>query len=62
MDGLPWGGGELATPTEQAAAWLLNSLAPRGADTGSSPGDQLLTAGALVLVAVGGAGSVLVRR
>eukprot|EP00969_Alexandrium_andersonii_P013416 585943-Alexandrium_andersonii.AAC.1 len=62
MDGLPWGGCELSTPADQAAAWLLSSLAPRGANTGSAPGDQLLTAGALVLVAVGAAGSVLVRR
>eukprot|EP00969_Alexandrium_andersonii_P244649 10809928-Alexandrium_andersonii.AAC.1 len=62
MDGLPWDGCELPTPADQAAVWLFNSLAPGGANMGSAPGDQLLTAGALVLVAVGAAGSVLVRR
>eukprot|EP00969_Alexandrium_andersonii_P369904 15476142-Alexandrium_andersonii.AAC.1 len=49
MDGLPWSGGDLVTPAEQAAAWLLNSLAPSGAGTQILPGDHLRTAGALIL-------------
>eukprot|EP00969_Alexandrium_andersonii_P345376 15266577-Alexandrium_andersonii.AAC.1 len=44
---LPWNGGALQSPQEQAAVWLLNFLAPRGACAGASPGEHLLTAGAL---------------
>eukprot|EP00969_Alexandrium_andersonii_P099803 4403121-Alexandrium_andersonii.AAC.1 len=62
MDGLPWSRGDLTDPSEQAAAWLLNSLAPSGADTGTPAGDYLLTAGALILVAVAAASSTLTRR
>eukprot|EP00969_Alexandrium_andersonii_P336378 14868725-Alexandrium_andersonii.AAC.1 len=62
MDRLPWGGGALQSPQEQAAAWLLNSLAPRGAGTGALPGEHLLTAGALVLMVAAGASSTLARR
>eukprot|EP00969_Alexandrium_andersonii_P275573 12178231-Alexandrium_andersonii.AAC.1 len=59
MGGLPWNGGDLSAPSEQAAAWLLNSLAPSGAVTETPPGDCLLTAGALILVALAAASSTL---
>eukprot|EP00969_Alexandrium_andersonii_P021026 918871-Alexandrium_andersonii.AAC.1 len=62
MDGLPWGGLDLTGPSEQAAAWLLNSLAPGGAGAGAPSGDYLLTAGALTLMAAAGTPSALIRR